>query len=103
MGKAPKHVQHPTEANQVWHLDMTELRVRWMKVEVAAVLDGFTRKIVALKAFGGGPSSLGLAKLVNQAISGGGACPRFLITDHGSQVWETFRAAIEELGITHVR
>ena len=103
MGNAPKHVRHPTEPNQVWHLDMTELRVLWMKVEVAAVLDGFTRKIVALKAFGRRPSTLDLVKLIDQAISDEGVRPRFVITDHGSQFRETFRAAIDDLGITHVR
>jgi transposase len=26
---APRHVQHPTRPNQVWHLDITDLRVLW--------------------------------------------------------------------------
>ncbi|MEM1185337.1 MAG: hypothetical protein AAGI53_10090, partial [Planctomycetota bacterium] len=65
--KAPSHVQHPNAPHQVWHLDITTLRVLWKHVEIAAIVDGFTRKIIALKAFGHRPSSGDLAELVEDA------------------------------------
>lgn len=39
VSKAPAHVQHPTEAGQVWHLDMTEIRVLWRRIEIAAIAE----------------------------------------------------------------
>ena len=101
--KAPAHVRHPTKSNQVWHLDMTEVRVLWKKIEVAAIVDGFSRKIIAMKAFGRRPTSDDLSKLVESSIESGGASPRFLVTDHGSQFRSELRASIESLGITLVR
>ncbi|MEQ8771143.1 MAG: DDE-type integrase/transposase/recombinase [Phycisphaerales bacterium] len=102
--KAPKHVQHPTEPGRVWHLDMTTVRSAWRKVEVAAIVDGYSRRIVALKAFGQRPRTEDLADLVEDAAtaSGGGA-PRFLVTDHGSQFRGRFRCAVSAIGATHVR
>ncbi|GAB5496014.1 MAG: hypothetical protein Phyf2KO_10940 [Phycisphaerales bacterium] len=101
--KAPAHVRHPTIPNQVWHLDMTEIRILWKKIEVAAIVDGFSRKVIAMKAFGRRPISKNLAELVESSIESGGATPRFLVTDHGSQFRSGFRASIESLGVTHVR
>ena len=71
--KAPAHVRHPTKPNQVWHLDMTEVRVLWKKIEIAAIVDGFGRKIIAMKAFGRRPASKDLADLVECSIDSGGA------------------------------
>ena len=101
--KATSHVQHPTTPHQVWHLDLTTLRILWKQVEIAAIVDGFTRKIIALQAFGHRPSTKHLAKLVEDATDEAGQRPRYLVTDHGSQFRRRFRAAVEELGITHVR
>ena len=101
--KAPSHVQHPTIPHQVWHLDITTLCILWKQIEIAAIVDGFTRKIVGLKAFGHRPSTDDLAKLVEDAIDETAKQPRYLVTDHGSQFRERFRAAMAELEITHVR
>ena len=46
--KAPSHVQYPNAPHQAWHLDITTLRVLWKHVEIAAIVDSFTRKIIAL-------------------------------------------------------
>ncbi|MCB9848509.1 MAG: DDE-type integrase/transposase/recombinase [Phycisphaeraceae bacterium] len=100
---APNHVRHPTRPNRVWHLDLTEIRVLWKKVEIAAIIDGFSRKIVALKAFPKRPTSTDLAGLVVASIDSNGAAPRFLITDHGSQFRSRFRRSVEALGVTHIR
>ncbi len=103
MTRAPDHVRHPTKPNQVWHLDMTEIQILWKKVEVAAIVDGFSRKIVAMKAFGRRPTSDDLSALIGASIESGGAEPRFLITDHGSQFRSRFHGSIGTLGVTHIR
>ena len=100
---APKHVRHPTKPNQVWHMDMTEIRVLWKKIEIAAIVDGFTRKVITMKSFGRRPKSDDLSKLIEASIESGGAAPRFLVTDHGSQFRAHFHQSIESLGVTHIR
>ncbi len=82
---------------------MTEIRVLWKMIEIAAVVDGFSRKIIAMKAYHRRPSSEDLSKLIETSVDSGGAVPRFLVTDDGSQFRSCFRTSIESLGITHVR
>jgi len=96
-------VRHPAKPNQVGHLDMTEIRVLWKKIEIAAIVDGFSRKVIAMKAFSRRLRSENLADLVESSIESGGASPRFLVTDHGSQFRSGFHASIESLGVTYVR
>ncbi len=101
---APKHVQHPNEPGRVWHLDMTTILTAWRKVEVAAIVDGYSRRIVALKAFGRRPQTDDLAGLLEDAANAsGGGGPRFLVTDHGSQFRGRFGSCMSKLGVTHVR
>jgi putative transposase len=100
---APKHVQHPTEPNRVWHLDITALRVLWRRFEITAIVDGFSRRIVALHVFGQKPTTSDLAHLVEQAAEKSEIAPRFLVTDHGSQFRAQFRRRVQGLGLTHVR
>lgn len=102
--EARKQVQHPVEPGQVWHLDMTTIRAAWRKIETAAIVDGYSRCIVALKVFGRRPRTGDLAELVEDAgkQSVGGA-PRFLVTDHKIQFREWFRRAISKIDATHVR
>lgn len=100
---APRHVQHPTHPNQVWHLDITDLRVLWKRFEVTAIVDGFSRKIVLLHVLGRRPTTSDLAKLVEQAAEKSDKPPRFLVTDHGGQFHARFRSRVQGLGLTHVR
>jgi transposase-like protein len=86
------HIRHPVEPNRVWHLDLTEIRVLWLTVTLAAIVDGFTRKIVALRASRARPTSEDLSVLVAEAIVQAGRRPRFLVTDHGSQFRRRFTA-----------
>ncbi|MEM1186178.1 MAG: DDE-type integrase/transposase/recombinase [Planctomycetota bacterium] len=101
--KAPSHVQHPNAPHQVWHIDITALQVLWKQIEIAAIVDGFTRKIIGLKAFARRPTTEDLVSLIEDAIDEAAARPRFLVTDHGSQFRRRFRATVEKLRITHVR
>lgn len=75
----------------------------WKKFEIAAVVDGFTRKIVALKVFGKRPGSKDLAEVVEEAVGEADVPPRLLVTDHGSQFRSRFRRSIEAGGSVHVR
>ncbi|MEO1717482.1 MAG: helix-turn-helix domain-containing protein [Planctomycetota bacterium] len=61
---APKHVQHPTRPKQVWNLDITDLRVLRKRFEIAAIVDGFSRRIVVLHVFGRRPTTNDLSDLV---------------------------------------
>jgi len=45
------HVLKPKEPHAVWHVDLTEVRVLWKRFDVAAVLDGYSRKLLALRVF----------------------------------------------------
>ena len=101
--QAPAHVRHPTKPNQVWHLDMTEIQVLWKRIEIAAIVDGFSRKIIAMKAFGRRTTSDDLSELIDESIESGGAAPRFLVTDHGSQFRSHFHQSVESLDVTHIR
>lgn len=101
--QAPDHVRHPTRPDQVWHLDLTEIRVLWSRIEIAAIIDGFSRKIIALKAFPNRPSSIEMAELIAASIDSNGAAPMFLITDHGSQFRSWFCTSVEALNVTHIR
>ncbi|MEL6797349.1 MAG: DDE-type integrase/transposase/recombinase [Planctomycetota bacterium] len=100
---APRHVQHPTQPSQVWHLDITDLRVLWKRFEVAAIVDGFSRRIIELHVFGQRPTTSDLAELVEQSAKKSAEAPRFLVTDHGSQFRAQFRRRVQGLGLTHVR
>ncbi|MEM9083278.1 MAG: DDE-type integrase/transposase/recombinase [Planctomycetota bacterium] len=100
--KAPPSIQHPTEPHQVWDLDMTELRVLWLKFEIAVILDGFTRKIIEIKAFSRRSTTNDLVKMVEVAIAHG-ICPRLLVTDRGSQFRDGFKGRVERRGLEHAR
>ena len=99
---APDHFFNPPEPNHVWHLDMTVLRVLWMRFEVAAIIDGFSRKIMGLRAYRGTPTTADLITLIDEATTRDTA-PRFIVTDRGGQFQKVFRAAITERGICHAR
>ena len=65
-------------------------------------MDGFTRKIVALRVFGKRPGSNDLTALAESAAIDKGTRPRYLVTDHGSQFLRCFRRRIESGGSIHV-
>lgn len=99
---APDHFFNPPRPNHVWHMDMTELRVLWMRFEVAAVIDGFSRRIMKLRVFRGTPTTDELIKLVDEAARES-TVPRYVVTDRGGQFQIAFRQALQERGIRHAR
>jgi len=92
----------PKRTNRVWHLDLTSLRLLWRRFAVAAIIDGRSRKLLALKAYPGAPNARQMLRLVRHAVGENGR-PRFLITDHGCQFRKAFRNRIESLGVRHVQ
>jgi len=83
-------------------MDITSLRVLWKKLEVAAIIDGCSRKIVGIRAFERRPTTQDLIKLIDDSISTN-CRPRFIITDRGSQFQRSFYLGMIQRGITHAR
>tara|TARA_R110000744_G_scaffold112179_2_gene210416 strand:+ start:10999 stop:11862 length:864 start_codon:yes stop_codon:yes gene_type:complete len=86
---APSHLLHPLRAHHVWHMDMTTVRVLWMRCEIVVIIDGFSRKIIGTHVFQGTPSTADRLKLIDQSIRKN-TNPRFIITDRGGQFQNTY-------------
>lgn len=99
---APEHFFKPPHPNHVWHMDMTVSRVLWMRFEVAAIIDGFSRKIVGLKAFQGSPTTAGLLDLIDESVETV-AAPKYVVNDRGGQFQVAFRQALRARGVQHAR
>ena len=83
-------------------MDMTTVRVLWMRYEIAVINDGFSRKIVGLRVYQGAPSTCDLLNLIDYSITQH-AMPRFMITDRGGQFQTAFFVAMIQRGIKNVR
>lgn len=99
---APAHLPRPHRAHHVWHMDLTTVRVLWMRFEIAAIIAGYSRKIVGLHAFRGLPATSDLLKLIDSSITTN-ACPGFIITDRGVQFQKSFHLAMIQRGVKHAR
>ncbi|MEQ9207267.1 MAG: integrase core domain-containing protein [Phycisphaerales bacterium] len=99
---APAHLTRPRSPHHVWHLDITSMRVLWLKIEVAAIIDGCSRKIVGIRSYAERPSTNDLIRLIDDSI-GTKSIPRFIITDRGSQFQRKFHSALIRRSITHAR
>ena len=98
----PRHILLPKQPNRTWHLDLTVLTILGMRFHIAALLDGFSRKLLALKVYARTPTSIMMGALVRRTVGQSGK-PRFLIVDHGCQFRTRFRTYVENtLGITPV-
>lgn len=99
---APEHFFMPPRPNHVWHMDMTVFRVLWMRFEVAAIIDGFSRKIMGLKVFRGSPSTAELVGLIDTSTERV-AVPTYFVADRGGQFQGAFHRALRDRGIQHAR
>jgi transposase-like protein len=54
----------PTAINRVWHLDLTNIQLLFLRVTIAAVIDGYSRKLLALRLFAKTPKSIQLSSMV---------------------------------------
>jgi transposase InsO family protein len=102
VGAKPDRLLLPKCPNHVWHLDLTSLRVLWFHFTAAAILDGFSRKLLCVKVYIRTPGQLDVIKLVRTATNEFGK-PKFLITDHGTQFRSRFHAAMRQAEIRHVK
>jgi len=96
------HLMNPKLPNRVWHLDLTSVRFLWMHLRIAAIVDGFSRRLVALKVYNTAPTTDQMIKLFSRAIKHEGK-PRFLITDHGCQFQKMFEERLSQLGVKLVQ
>jgi putative transposase len=101
-GVTPHHLLCPQGPNQVWHLDLTTLRLLWRRFTVAAILDGRSRMLLRLQAYARTPRQRDMIRLLRQTKRQYGT-PRFLITDHGTQFRNHFHAATRPMRIRHVK
>jgi transposase InsO family protein len=92
----------PRRPNCVWHIDLISLRFLWFRFTAAALLDGFSRRLLQLHLYGRTPCQRDMAVLVRRAAREYGT-PQFLISDHGTQFRKRFHAAMALLNIRHVK
>ena len=98
----PYHILRPRRINRTWHLDLTVLSVLGRRFHIAALLDGFSRKLLALKVYARTPTWVMMRSLVGRAARTHGV-PRFLVTDHGCQFRYRFKRSVKRLGIAVVK
>ncbi len=101
-GEESRHILKPRKINRTWHLDLAVVTRLGRRFHVAALLDGYSRKLLALKSYARTPTSIMMLALVRRAIGKSGK-PRFLVCDHGCQFRRWFRERLErKLGVTPV-
>jgi transposase InsO family protein len=101
-GVTPRHLLKPERINRVWHIDLLSLQILWFRFTVAAILDGFSRRLLCLHVYRRTPRARDLAALVHRVAKQFGK-PRFVITDHGTQFRRQFRFAMKKIGIIPVQ
>ena len=69
---------------------------------MAAIVDGFSRKLLALKVYKDAPATRNMIALVKVCVKTFGT-PRFVVTDHGCQFRAWFKAAMELMEIEVVK
>ena len=96
--RGPLVAKHP---GHVWFLDFTRVGGVFRSVVVGAVVDGFSRKVLALRVAPLEPTALFAARLVREAARTFGA-PAHAVTDHGKQFTAgVFGRALRALGARH--
>jgi putative transposase len=87
--------------NHVWIVDFTRVGGLFRSVFVGAVVDAFSRKVLALRVCAAEPTAAFAVRLLREALRGHGA-PRHLVTDHGRQFTSVaFSRALVRRGIRH--
>jgi transposase InsO family protein len=102
LGKKPYHLLRPEWINRVWHIDLLSVQILWLRFSVAAILDGFSRRLLCLRVYRRTPRSRDMAALVRRVAQEFNK-PRFVITDHGTQFRRQFRSAMKKMDIIPVQ
>jgi putative transposase len=85
--------------NHVWLVDFTRVGGLFRSVFLGAVVDGFSRKVLALRVCAAEPTAAFAVALLREAV-GGHAAPPHLITDRGRQFTSAaFTRALVRRGI----
>jgi transposase len=98
----PFHILRPVRPNGTWHLDLATLEFLFVRFYVAALIDGYSRKLLALRVYRDAPTTENMLALVRSAIREFGR-PRFLVTDGGSQFRSRFRSALKPVDVVKGR
>jgi len=98
----PRHVIRPKKPDRTWHLDLTILTICGIRFHIAGLLDGFSRKLHAIKVYARTPTALMMAALVKRTAKRVRAAPRFVVTDHGTQFMQRFERLLSHLPKTTV-
>jgi putative transposase len=101
LGVESHGVLKPEAINESWHMDFILLHVLWFSFTVAAIMDGFSRRILAFKVYRKTPTrknALGLFRRTAKAFGQ----PRVIITDCGCQFGLEFGKALPK-GTEHVQ
>ena len=83
-GTVPDYLLTPETTNRVWHLDLANLHILWLRFSIAVLLDGCSRRLLRLTAYRRAPTSDDMIALMQDTAHEHGR-PGFLITDHGCQ------------------
>jgi transposase InsO family protein len=82
-------------------VDFTRVGGLFRSVFVGAVIDAFSRRVLALRVCAGEPTAAFAVRLLRDAVRGRGP-PRYLVTDHGRQLTSAaFTRALARRGIRH--
>jgi transposase InsO family protein len=87
----------------VWLIDFTTVSCFFglLEMHVGAVLDVFSRSIVAIRFMRGKPSTSWTCRLLEHALRSSRAGPRTVITDKGVQFKKRFLTLLEKHDIEH--
>ena len=102
LGKKPYHPLRPERINRGWHIDVLSVQILWLRFSVAAILDGFSRRLLCLRVYRRTPRASDMVALVRRVAQKFGK-PRFVITDHGTQFRRQFRSAMKKMDIIPVQ
>jgi len=87
--------------NHTWLVDFTRVGGIFRSVFVGAIVDAFSRKVLALRVCAAEPTAALAVRLLREAVPGHGA-PTHIVTDHGRQFTSAaFRRALARRGIRH--
>ncbi|MBI1373850.1 MAG: DDE-type integrase/transposase/recombinase [Phycisphaera sp.] len=100
--RIPDNLLTPGRINRVWHIDLSTIKLVWKHFYVAAVVDGYSRRLLALKFYASTPTTQDALRLIRSCIRKHGR-PRFVVSDWGCQFRDTFHGKLKEIGVTHVR
>jgi putative transposase len=89
--------KHP---GHLWFIDFTKVGNALRSLVVDAVIDGYSRKVLAVGVWPKEPPARFAVRLLREAIAVAGAAPTWFVTDHGKQFTsQLFTRALARRGI----